>query len=327
MFRMAPPSGLQRARDEMGAAALAMSITSIAFNPLDTVKTKLQTQNQLSRDASKRLYTSSMHCVRRVCAEDGLARGLWLPGLTASIVRDIINGGIRMGGFPTVVRTLNESLPWADPARPPSFSTKVLAGLFTGFAGAFIGNPTDIVKVRLQSEAGTVRDGVYVTGLKQGEAPSPGIVGILRQVVEADGVRLGLFRGVGANCARAALITSGQMSSFTQMKEVLAHADSGVFANEAARVLLASFVSGITAATIAAPADLVRSRIMDDARRPGEALYSNAADCVWKTVRAEGPFALWKGLVPCYLRLGPHFMVSLPLLELLRSRVFELPPM
>jgi|EP00927_Polykrikos_kofoidii_P071127 hypothetical protein len=318
---------MTKARDEMSAAACAMTVASIVFNPCDVVKTKLQTQNQLSTDVSKRLYTSSLHCARRVIAEDGLIRGLWSPGLSATIARDIINGGIRMGGFPSIMRNMHESLPWADPSMPPSFSTKVLAGILAGFVGALVGNPTDVVKVRLQSEAGTVKDGVYVTGLKKGQPPSPGTLGCLRQIVEADGVRTGLFRGAGTNCIRAALITSAQMSTFTEVKEKLAGVQSGVFANEATRVLFASFVSGVCAASVAAPSDLVRSRIMDDARKPGEALYSGALDCVMKTVRVEGPFGLWKGWSAAYLRLGPHFMISLPLLELLRTRLFGLPPM
>ena len=45
-----------------------------------------------------------------------------------------------------------------------------------------------------------------------------------------------------------------------------------------------------------------------------------------KKVRNEGVLALWKGWVPSYMRLGPHFLVSFPLLELLRTQVFQLPP-
>lgn len=52
----------------------------------------------------------------------------------------------------------------------------------------------------------------------------------------------------------------------------------------------------------------------------GGALYSSPLDCVVKTVRAEGPMALYKGFLAHYLRIGPHtvlcfvFLVSLFLL-------------
>jgi len=298
------------------------------FNPLDVVKTKLQTQNQLSQDASKRIYDGALHCARRVIAEDGFGRGLWLPGLTASVLRDIANGGIRMGCYPATVRAVEEHAPWATPGVPPSFATRILAGLLTGFTGALVANPTDVVKVRLQAEAGTVRDGVYVTGLKQGEAPSPNTFVSMWRLASQQGVWKGLFRGASANCGRAALVTSGQLTSYDQTKRMLAGCDSGPFQREGMRIALASFVSGVTAATVSAPVDLVKSRLMDDARVPGHApTYNGAIDCAWRTVRAEGPFALWKGWAPSYMRLGPHFMVSLPLLELLRTQVFGLPPL
>jgi len=307
----------------MAAASGAMTAVSVVFNPFDVVKIKLQTHNQLSKDASAQIYNGALHCLRRVRAEDGIVRGLCLPGLAASVMRDIINGGIRMGMYPAAVRTLREQVPWETAGSPPTFATRFLAGALTGFMGAFVGNPTDVVKVRLQAEAGTVVNGTYTTGLYKGQKPSPNALVCLWQLATQDGAQAGLFRGTGANCLRAALITSGQMSSYDQTKRVLANWRVGPFEQEGPRIAVASFVSGVVAATVAAPVDLLRSRVMDD--RPGS--YSGAMNCAWKTIRAEGPFALWKGWVPSYLRLGPHFMVSLPLLELLRTQVFGLTPM
>eukprot|EP00933_Yihiella_yeosuensis_P041718 TRINITY_DN36123_c0_g1_i2.p1 TRINITY_DN36123_c0_g1~~TRINITY_DN36123_c0_g1_i2.p1 ORF type:complete len:240 (+),score=43.50 TRINITY_DN36123_c0_g1_i2:91-810(+) len=236
-------------------------------------------------------------------------------------MRDIANGGIRMGCYPAAVRTVHEVVPWGQKQQAaPNFATRVLAGLLTGFTGAFIGNPTDVVKVRLQAESGTIKGGVYVTGLYQGQAPSPNTFSCLAELASSGN----LFRGVGANCARAALVTSGQMSAYDQSKRFMEDLNIGPLKDERVRIPIAAFISGMTAASVAAPVDLVRSRVMDDARAGAERAYSGAIDCAWRTIKAEGPFALWKGWVPSYLRLGPHFMVSLPLLELLRTQVFGL---
>mmetsp|Transcript_23025 Transcript_23025/g.64765 ORF Transcript_23025/g.64765 Transcript_23025/m.64765 type:complete len:335 (-) Transcript_23025:141-1145(-) len=326
-------AGMPPVAREMAAASCAMTATSVVFNPFDVVKTKLQTQNQLSKDASKRIYTGTLHCARRCILEDGLVRGLWLPGLIASIMRDIVNGGIRMGGYAAAVRALHEQVPWGAPsgALAPTFGTRVLAGLLTGFTGAILANPTDVVKVRLMAEAGTVSGGVYVTGLYQGQPPSPGALVSMWRLASEEGIARGLFRGVGANCARAALVTSGQMSSYDQTKQLLAANPFGPFHHEGVRIGFSAFVSGLIAASVAAPVDLVRSRVMDDARGAGvgcsSAKYGGAMDCVIRTIKAEGPLALWKGWAPSYLRLGPHFMVSLPLLEFLRSHLFGLTPL
>ena len=50
---------------EMAAASCAMTLTSIVFNPFDVVKIKLQTQNQLSRDAARLVYNGTLHCAKR----------------------------------------------------------------------------------------------------------------------------------------------------------------------------------------------------------------------------------------------------------------------
>eukprot|EP00397_Hematodinium_sp_SG-2012_P059162 GEMP01075519.1.p1 GENE.GEMP01075519.1~~GEMP01075519.1.p1 ORF type:complete len:241 (+),score=25.41 GEMP01075519.1:68-724(+) len=148
---------------EMAAASTAMAMTSVLFNPLDVVKCRLQAQAALTNDVNKRLYIGTRHCFRTIYAQEGLW-GLWSPGLTASIMRDVINGAIRMGMYPTV----KNSLPWEG----SGVAVKLCAGLITGAAGAFLGNPTDIIKIRFQTEAGRLVDGRYVTGLYQGNAPA-----------------------------------------------------------------------------------------------------------------------------------------------------------
>jgi hypothetical protein len=63
---------------------------------------------------------------------------------------------------------------------------------------------------------------------------------------------------------------------------------------------------------------VIKTRIMVDARRE---LYRNPLDCIVKTLRQEGPTAFLKGWVPNYCRLGPHFIVSLPLAEYIRVKL------
>lgn len=47
--------------------------------------------------------------------------------------------------------------------------------------------------------------------------------------------------------------------------------------------------------------------------------FRGPLDCVVQTVRREGPLALWKGWLPSYLRLGPHFLMTFPLYERIRA--------
>lgn len=65
-----------------------------------------------------------------------------------------------------------------------------------------------------------------------------------------------------------------------------------------------SLIAGVCATTAAAPADIIKTRIMAD-----RTMYNGPIDCLIKTIRTEGPQALLKGWVPSYLRLGPHFVI------------------
>lgn len=54
------------------------------------------------------------------------------------------------------------------------------------------------------------------------------------------------------------------------------------------------------------PADVLKSRLMNQRVVDGRgALYRGMTDCAAQTVRHEGVFALWRGLLPVWLRMGP----------------------
>ena len=69
------------------------------------------------------------------------------------------------------------------------------------------------------------------------------------------------------------------------------------------------------------PIDVVKSRIMNS-REGG--LYKGPLDCIWKTLRSEGPQAFFKGWLPAYLRIGPHTVISLVLVSVVPILVWHL---
>lgn len=58
------------------------------------------------------------------------------------------------------------------------------------------------------------------------------------------------------------------------------------------------------------PFDVVSTRMYNQNTEKGSnrggSLYKNPLDCIVKTVKAEGPTALYKGFLAHYLRIGPH---------------------
>lgn len=53
----------------------------------------------------------------------------------------------------------------------------------------------------------------------------------------------------------------------------------------------------------------VKCRLMNQKMVDGQWLYRGMVDCLVKTVRSEGPLALYKGFFPAYARLGPWQLV------------------
>lgn len=79
-------------------------------------------------------------------------------------------------------------------------------------------------------------------------------------------------------------------------------------------------VAGCIGATAVYPIDLVKTRIQNQrAVIPSERLYRNAIDCFVKVVRHEGPFGLYRGLLPQLIGVAPEKAIKLTMNDLMRT--------
>lgn len=79
-----------------------------------------------------------------VAREEG-AGALW-AGLGPGLQRQVIYGGLRIGLYDPIKKAVTEA------AGGDSLGTKIAAGLLSGAIGITVASPTDLVKVRMQSE-------------------------------------------------------------------------------------------------------------------------------------------------------------------------------
>uniref|UniRef100_A0A0C9RNB7 TSA: Wollemia nobilis Ref_Wollemi_Transcript_8978_1188 transcribed RNA sequence n=1 Tax=Wollemia nobilis TaxID=56998 RepID=A0A0C9RNB7_9CONI len=146
-------------------------------------------------------------------------------------------------------------------------------------------------------------------------AASPRYSGVLDALVKigrAEGLA-GLWRGVGPNVQRAFLVNMGELACYDQAKRAIVR--RGLCNDDVYAHTLASVASGLSATALSCPADVVKTRMMNQA---GEE-YRGSLDCVAKTVRMEGVRALWKGFFPTWARLGPWQFVFWVSYEKFRS--------
>lgn len=162
--------------------------------------------------------------------------------------------------------------------------------------GQFLASPTDLVKVQMQTEGRRALMGLppRVTGTWQA----------LKKIASEGGIR-GLWRGAAPNVYRAALVNLGDLTTYdTGKRFLLQHTNlkDNYFTHS-----LASGMSGLIAATLGTPADVIRTRVMNqptDNQGRG-LLYRSPLDCLLKTVRGEGFKALYKGFFPIWARMAP----------------------
>jgi dicarboxylate transporter 10 len=219
----------------------------------------------------------------------GGARGLWGPGLAPSVLRELLYSGPRVG-FYAPVRDLLVAASGSDGA-----AARVGAALATGATACVAANPIDVIKVRAMIAA----------------PPLP-IAAAVAAVAREGGAR-GFFRGLAPSTLRGACITVGQVASYDVAKRTLRERLG--FAEGAPLHVAGALASGAAAAACAAPFDFLKSRAMAREGAAGASMRGTLA-----ALSREGalPGALFRGLLPAYLRQGPHMLITLPLMEQLR---------
>lgn len=280
------------------AGGLANALTSALLNPLDVAKTRMQTGGS----PSLRGNLASMW------AGGGL-RGLFWPGLSASMTREMLSSGPRAGFYTPARDFFRAALaPRGSPSPPADgrdAAAKVLAALATGTLGSVIANPVDVVKIRL------MRDPQRYASL----------VGALGEIARSEGAA-GLYRGLVPSTLRGACIAVGELATYDIAKSALrglARSADGDAEEGVTLHVAASLITGAVASVVAAPFDLIKTRAMS-AGAAGASERALSVAAVVRALAAEGgfPLSLFRGVLPAYLRLGPHALICFPLFEQLR---------
>ena len=151
----------------------------------------------------------------------------------------------------------------------------------TGFLGSLGANAFDVVKIR-QFDSGSTE----------------GIISAMITATRAEGLIQGLMlRGASASAPRGAAIAVGEVTTYDQTKSWLRRHYTDGFALH----VVVSLITGVVATTVAAPFDLLKSRVMASSD-PSDGLMR----VLTRLLRNEGPLALFNGWWPTYCRLGPR---------------------
>ncbi|WPT10791.1 Mitochondrial uncoupling protein 1 [Picochlorum sp. SENEW3] len=277
------------------SSAIAACTAEIISLPLDTAKVLLQLQK---KDAAPK-YKGLIGTCMTVAREEG-SGALW-KGLGPGLQRQVIYGGLRIGLYDPV-KSFCTSIAGGD-----SLGVKIASGLLSGAIGITIASPTDLVKVRMQSQG------------KQVPKKYPSAVSAYSIIIKEEGLGA-LWTGLGPNIARNALINAAELASYDQIKQTLL--GSGAFKDNLYCHVASSLGAGFVAVCVGSPVDVVKSRMMG----APAGMYSGMMDAFVQTAKKDGIMAFYNGFGPNFARLGTWNVVMFVTLEQVKQRVFGAKP-
>ncbi|KAM4832217.1 solute carrier family 25 member 47 isoform X1 [Urocitellus parryii] len=265
--------------------------------PLDTVKVRIQTEPK---------YTGIWHCIRDIYRQErvrGFYRGLSLPVCTVSLVSSV--------SFGTYHHCLEHicKFRYGSAEAKPAKADITLSGCASGLVRVFLTSPTEVAKVRLQTQT-QVQEQQRRPSASGPSASSPvcpvpgpkyrGPLHCLTTVAREEGLQ-GLYKGSSALLLREGHSFATYFLSYAVLCEWLTPA--GHSQPDVLGVLVAGGCAGVLAWAVATPMDVIKSRLQADGQ--GHRRYRGLLHCVVTSVREEGLRVLFRGLAVNCCRAFP----------------------
>lgn len=289
-------------------SVFAASIAETVTYPLDLTKTRLQIQGEAAATAAttgalkKVKYRGMFATASGIIREEGALK-LW-QGVTPALYRHVVYSGVRIVTYDGLRRKLrngsNDFALWKS----------ALSGVGAGALAQWLASPADLVKVHIQMEGKRRLMGM--------EPRVHGAAHAFREIVARGGIA-GLWKGSVPNVQRAALVNLGDLTTYDTVKHFVMK-KTGLPDCHLVHVI-SSICAGLVAATMGTPADVVKTRVMNqptDLHGNG-LLYKGAIDCLQQTIGKEGFFALYKGFLPVWIRMAPWSLTFWLSFEQIRS--------
>ncbi|KAL7924878.1 mitochondrial carrier domain-containing protein [Trichoderma austrokoningii] len=267
---------------QFAAGAIAGVSEILVMYPLDVIKTRIQLQTGTGA-AGGEAYTGMLDCFQKIVKTEGFSR--LYRGISAPILMEAPKRATKFAAndeWGKVYRKMfgvdkmNQSL-------------SVLTGATAGATESFVVVPFELVKIRLQDKASA---GKY-----------NGMVDCVVKTVKNEGP-LTLYQGLESTMWRHILWNAGYFGCIFQVRQLLPKAETnrGKMTND----LISGAIGGTIGTVVNTPLDVVKSRIQNTPKVPGQIpKYNWAFPSVVTVFREEGFGALYKGFLPKVLRLGP----------------------
>ncbi|XP_044786388.1 mitochondrial brown fat uncoupling protein 1 isoform X3 [Bubalus bubalis] len=260
------------------SAGVAACVADIITFPLDTAKVRLQVglpfnfhfqiQGECLTSSAIR-YKGVLGTIITLAKTEGPVK--LYSGLPAGLQRQISFASLRIGLYDTVQEFFTTG-------KEASLGSKISAGLTTGGVAVFIGQPTEVVKVRLQAQS-------HLHG------PKPrytGTYNAYRMIATTEGL-MGLWKGTTPNLTRNVIINCTELVTYDLLKKALVK--NKLLADDVPCHFVSAVVAGFCTTVLSSPVDVVKTRFVNSS--PGQ--YTSVPNCAMMMFIREGPSAFFKG--------------------------------
>ncbi|XP_041328015.1 mitochondrial 2-oxodicarboxylate carrier isoform X1 [Pyrgilauda ruficollis] len=284
-----PRGFLQEASHQVVAGGSAGLVEICLMHPLDVVKTRFQIQRGKTDPTS---YKSLGDCFRTIFQREGFLG--FYKGILPPVLAETPKRAVKFFTFEQYKKLLGYA------SLPPGLAFAV-AGLGSGLTEAVVVNPFEVVKVTLQTNQNAFT-----------EQPSSFVQA--QQIIKTGGLGFqGLNKGLTATLGRHGVFNMVYFGFYFNVKSILpVNKDPNL---EFLRKFGIGLVSGTIASIINIPFDVAKSRIQGPQPVPGEIKYRTCFKTMATVYKEEGFLALYKGLLPKIMRLGPGGAVMLLVYE------------
>lgn len=290
------PLSLKNVGMQLVAGGSAGVVEISIMHPLDLVKTRFQLQsNEVWCTNPHQHYTGIGDCLKKMYKTEGF-RSFW-KGIVAPLMVETPKRAWKFCTFENFKNALN----YRGRDQQPSPLTYSMAGFLAGATEGMLVNPFEVIKVKAQANTAHVS-----------EAPST--FAIVRQISLEEGLYRGILsKGLTATIMRNGLFNMVYFGLYHSVKDVVPPFSDPTA--EFFRKLTIGLVSGSIGCSMNIPFDVAKSRIQGpqpqiassawDRCPIRKVTYKQTLITIFHIYKQEGFFALYKGLLPRVLRLGP----------------------
>ncbi|XP_050439213.1 mitochondrial ornithine transporter 1-like [Adelges cooleyi] len=263
------------------AGAVGGCASVFVSQPLDTVKVKMQLYPHV--------YKSMYSCLTQVIRKNGV-RGIY-AGTTPALMSNCAENAVMFGTYGQCQKIVASITNAGVETKNLNYLQNAAAGGIASIFTSVVICPTELIKVRMQTDYGDVK-----TRLSAG--------GVIKNIWNAGGFR-GFYRGLTFTVAREMIGCSLFFGAYEWTREILKPKDEPKEQCDALSTMAAGAIAGIVNWVAVYPLDVIKSQIQ-----------STKDDSVRKLIKQQiagkgGVRALYSGLWPTLMKTIPATAVLL----------------